>query len=89
LSKTSHHNLFKGFAALGDGIGFKEAGAGFIPLVGLMGICFLRRVPGLVVVRPRFLYWMRTEWRMRSMVAGEIWSKACETSGAKEAKDWL
>lgn len=44
----------EGIAAVGDGIGFEEARAGFIPLVGFDGD-FRRRVPGLVVERPRFL----------------------------------
>jgi FAD/FMN-containing dehydrogenase len=38
----------------------------------LMGICFLKRVPGFVVLLPRPLYLTREGWRSLSRVAGEI-----------------
>jgi hypothetical protein len=46
-----------GIAAVGDGIGFEEARPRFIPLIGFdgEGACFRKRVPGLVVDRPRFV----------------------------------
>jgi hypothetical protein len=45
----------EGIAAVGDGIGFEEAGRDSSHWLVLMGIWLRRRVPGLVVERPRFL----------------------------------
>jgi len=62
----------QGLSTVGDGIGLQESWLGFIPLVGFNGICFLRRVPGLVVVLPRPRYLTRVGSKSRSRVAGEI-----------------
>src|SRR4030065_352471 len=46
----------------------------------LIGICFLRRVPGLVVLLPRPLYFTLTGFSILSMVAWDIVSNKLITS---------
>ena len=55
----------------------------------LMGICFRRRVPGFVVDRPRFVYWIRMGLSILSIVDGEIFSSALMASGAGSPKHSL
>src|SRR5574337_1247752 len=40
------------------------------------GICFLKSVPGLVVALPHLVYCARTGFSIRSMLDGDILSKA-------------
>ena len=70
-----------GIAAMGNRISFKKTGFGFVPLM-----CFRKRVPGFVVLRPRFVYWNRIGLRILSMVGGEIFSKASVTSNESAPK---
>ena len=58
--------------AMGDGIGLQESWFVSSHWLVLMGICFLRRVPGFVVVLPRPRYFTRAGFKSLSRVAGEI-----------------
>ena len=53
----------------------------------LIGICFRIRVPGLVVLLPRLVYFIRVGRRSRSMVAGEILRRASEVFEGRGPKD--